>query len=379
LKDPASGQDFYGVMNTLLDYRAANTPISAIPNIAWFNKFVPGLAGTFNVCGVNMALTATQAAYRRVARGSVNNSGACIGGRNTNDYTFVQLLWDDGLGFGNNIFIHPQYATFAAYSTIGDSWYNAFQFSVRKRFDHGLSFDLNYTYSHSLDTASGNELSGSLTGVNFLNPLNDDENKGSSDFDVRHLMNANFIYELPFGKGRMFFNKSNKWVDAVIGGWTLTGIYRWNTGFPTGEPFDDGRWATNWNVQSNAVRIRDLEGSPTKNGADGLPNIFTDPTAAYQSFRNARPGEIGDRNVLRDPNFVSFDAGLYKSINVREGQKVTFRLEVFNVSNTQRLTNIGTFGVELDPFLKTPPSDWGRLTAIQGHPRVVQLAVRYDF
>jgi len=268
LRDPATGQTYYSVMNTLLDYRAANTSITAIPNIAWFNKFVPGLAGNYNVCGTTRFLTATQAAYRRVARGSVNNTGACIGGRDTNDYTFIQLLWDDGLGFGDNIFIHPQYATFAAYSTIGNSDYHGFQLSIRKRFQQGLSFDINYTYSHSLDTASGTESSGAITGGAslILNPLDLKQNRASSDFDVRHLINANFIYQLPFGKGRMWFGDANKWLNGFIGGWQLTGIYRWNTGFPIGEPFDDGRWATNWNVQSNAVRLVDLEKSPTKNG-----------------------------------------------------------------------------------------------------------------
>ncbi len=379
LKDPASGQDFYGVMNTLLDYRANNAPITSIPNIPWFNKFVPGLAGTYSVCGVNTVLTATQAAYRRVARSSVNNTGACIGGRNTNDYTFVQLLWDDGLGFGNNIFIHPQYATFAAYSTIGTSWYDAFQFSLRKRFSHGLSFDVNYTFSHSLDTASGNEASGSITGLNYLNPLSAKANKGNSDFDVRHLINANYIYELPFGKGKSLFGSANKVANAFIGGWTLTGIVRWNTGFPTGEPFDDARWATNWNVQSNVVRLRPLYSSPTKTGVGGVPNLFGDPTFAFQSFRNARPGEPGDRNLLRDPGFTSVDMGLYKSFGVTEHSKLTFRFEVFNVSNTQSLTGVSNFGVGLDPYLKTPSSGFGKLTAIQGEPRVVQFALRFDF
>jgi hypothetical protein len=381
LRDPASGQDFYGVMNTLLNYREANTPISAIPNLPWFNKFVPGLATTRTVCGVSMALTPTQAAYRRVARGTANSSstGACIGGLNTNDYTFIQLLWDDGLGFGNNIFIHPQYATFAAYSTIGESWYNGLQLSLRKRFQNGLQFDVNYTYSHSLDTASGNEASGSITGVNYLNPLNAQANKGNSDFDVRHLINANYIWELPFGKGKAFFGDGGRAANAILGGWTMTGIFRWNTGFPTGEPFDDGRWATNWNVQSNAVRIRELYSTPTKNGADGLPNLFGDPTAAYQSFRNARPGEPGDRNLLRDPGYITFDAGLFKSVPIREGKKLTFRLEVFNVTNTQHLTSVADLSMELDPRFKTPSSDFGRLTAIQGTPRVVQFAVRFDF
>ena len=379
LKDPASGQTFYSVMNTLLDYRAANTPISSIPNFAWFNKFVPGLAGTYNVCGVATPLTASQAAYRRVARRNVNNTGACIGGRNTNDYTFVQVLWNDGLGFGDTIFIHPQYATFAAYSTLGSSWYNAFQFSLRKRFQQGLSFDLNYTYSHSLDTASGNEASGGITGVNVLNPLNLNANRGNSDFDVRHLVNANFIYELPFGKGKSFFGNAGRTGNAFLSGWTFTGIVRWNTGLPAGEPFDDARWATNWNVQSNGVRIRELYSSPVKNGTGGSPNLFSDPTAAYQSFRNARPGEAGDRNLLRDPGYASLDAGLYKSFTFKERNKVTFRLEVFNVANHQSLTGVSSFGLTLDPNLKTPSSSFGKLTAIQGAPRVVQFAVRYDF
>lgn len=391
LRDPATGQTFYSVMNQLLDFRNANAPITSIPNIAWFNRFVPGLARNYTINGVSTPLTATQAAYRRVARDCSNAAprvdGLCtqgatsINGRNTNDYTFVQLLWDDGLGAGNNLFIHPQYATFAAYSTIGKSSYNSFQLNLNKRFDQGLQFDINYTYGHSIDTVSGNEASGTISsGASLiLNPLDLKENQASSDFDVRHLVNANFIYQLPFGKGRMLFGNANKFVNALIGGWQLTGIYRWNTGFPIGEPFDDGRWATNWNVQSNGVRLNKLEKSPTLNGAGGLPNIFSDQRAAYQSFRNARPGEAGDRNILREPNYVTFDAGLYKSFNIKENQRVTFRLEVFNVTNTQRLTGIANFALELDPNLKTPPEDFGRLTQIQGSPRVVQFAVRYDF
>ncbi len=379
LRDPASGEDFYGVMNVLLDYREVDAPINSIPNIAWFNKFVPGLAGVYSICGANVNLTATQAAYRRVARATGVNGG-CVGGRNTNDYTFVQTLWDDGLGFGNNIFVHPQYATFSAYSTVGSSWYNALQVSVRKRFQRGLSFDFNYTYSHSLDTASGNEASGAITGGAsvILNPLDLKANRGNSDFDVRHLINANYVWELPFGKGKAFLD-SSRLANAILGGWTMTGVFRWNTGLPIGEPFDNARWATNWNVQSNGVRIRELYSSPIKNGVDGLPNLFSDPTYAYQSFRNARPGEPGDRNLLRAPGFVTLDAGLYKSIRVTERQKLTLRLEVFNVTNTQPLTGVASFGMALDPRLKTPSASFGRLTATQGSPRVVQLAARYDW
>ncbi|MBX7173322.1 MAG: TonB-dependent receptor [Pyrinomonadaceae bacterium] len=381
LRDPASGQDFYGFMKTLLGWRAGNVPITAVPNLAWANKFIPGLATTLTICGQSVNLTPTQAAYRRVARATANNSptGACIGGRNTQDYTFVQTLWDDGLGFGNNIFEHPQYATFDVYSTLGTSDYHAFQWNLRKRFSQGLGFDFNYTLSHSLDTASGNEASGSIRSgaVFILNPLDLNENRGDSDFDARQMINANFIYEIPFGKGKRFFNGIGKVGNHILGGWQLTGIYRWNTGFAAGTPFDDGRWATNWNVQSNLVAIKDIQSSPTKSGT---PNLFSNPLAALNSYRNAIPGEAGDRNILRDQSYVVFDAGLFKSVNINENHKVTFRLEVFNLTNTQRLTGVSGFGVGIDPYLATTaPTSFGKLTAIQGAPRVVQFAFRYDF
>jgi hypothetical protein len=256
------------------------------------------------------------------------------------------------------------------------------QVTVRRRFQAGFGFDLNYSYGHSLDTASGNESAGAISsGASLiLNPLVLRENRGDSDFDARHIINANAIYELPFGKGRKFLGSSNKWVDAFVGGWQLTGIYRWNTGFPIGDPFDDGRWATNWNVQSNLVALREVRTSPTGNGAGGFPNLFSDPVAAYQSYRNPLPGEAGNRNILREPSYFVVDAGLYKTFSIAEKHKITFRAEVFNVTNTQRLTGIANFASGVDPFKNgTPPEDWGRFTRIQGNPRVVQFALRYDF
>jgi hypothetical protein len=367
LRDPATGQDFYSVMGALINYRNAGAAITSIPNIAWFNKFVPGLAGTYSVLGQNVNLTATQAAYRRIARSSV-------GGRNTTDYTFVQSLWDDGLGYADNLFIHPQYATFGAYSTLGNSWYNGMQVSIRKRLENGLSFDFNYTYSHSLDDASGNEASGAITGVNILNPLNLSAQKAASDFDVRHLINANFVWELPFGKGRRFLSNAGNIVNGILGGWQLTGIYRWNTGFPIGVPYDDGRWATNWNVQSNLVAI-----APVVTAKSGT-NLFVDPVAAYRAYRNPMPGEYGDRNTLREPNYIALDLGLYKSFNIGEKHKITFRTEAFNVTNTQRLTGSAFYPSGVDPWNNgTPPADFGSLTTIQGTPRVLQFAIRWDF
>ena len=380
IRDPQSGMDWYTAINQLIDFRNQNRPITSIPNIPFFQNVLPGLAGTFNILGTPTALTPTQAAYRRITH-------SALGGRNTTDYTFVQLLWDDGLSpLGDNLFFHPQYAAFSVFSTVARSNYNSAQFSLRQRYKNSLTFDLNYTLSHSLDNASGLQSSGSYGTAFILNALDPDTQYANSDFDVRHIVNANWLVGIPVGRGKRFGGGMNKVADAFLGGWQLTGIFRWNSGLPSGEPFDADRWATNWNVQSNAVRVNPLASSPSNN-VDGEPNIFSDPTAAFRSFRSARPGESGDRNILRYPGFVSLDSGLYKYFQMPwEGHSLQFRWEVFNVTNTQRLTDAIGFGLPQDPYLGgSPSSEFGKLTSVQTPlnesrgGRVMQFALRYQF
>ncbi|MEP7337004.1 MAG: TonB-dependent receptor [Acidobacteriota bacterium] len=372
LKDPKSGVDFYTAMRGLIRLRYQSAGITSVQPIPYFENLFPGLAGNYSVLGSTVRLTATQAAYRAIAL-------TAVGGRNSTDYTSVQAAWDDSpVAFTNNAFIQPQYATFSAYGTLATSDYHSAQVNFRKRFSKDLQFDFNYTFSHSLDLASTGESSASLTGVSILNPLDLDINRGNSSFDVRHLINANYIWTLPVGNGKKFFGGVNRFANALIGGWDLTGIFRFNSGFPSPVPFDDSRWATNWNVQSNALLVRPLETSPTRTGD---PNLFGDPTYAYQSYRNAYPGEVGDKNTLRYPGFIGLDAGLYKSFKLPgEGRKLTFRWEVFNVTNTQRFTGISTISIPQDPNLgKTPPVAWGKFTGIQGSPRQQQFALRLEF
>lgn len=380
LKDPKSGDTWYSAMQKLIALRYAKPPITSVAKIPYFENIIPGLAGPYSVLGTNVVLTATQAAYRRIAMSSV-------GGRNTTDYTFVQLLWDDGLGYGNNLFFHPQYAAFAALSSIGTSDYNSMQVSFRKRLTKDFGFDLNYTYGHSLDVASGNETIGmGYAGTFILNPLALNVNRASSDFDIRHIVNFNYIWELPFGRGKRFLGNTGKVVNGILGGWQLSGIFRYNTGLPAGQPSDDARWATNWNLTSNTVALTPLQTSPTRTGD---PNLFSDPVAAYRTYRNPNPGESGDRNILRDPSYIVLDAGLSKSFGLSETKKIIFSGAVFNVTNTQRFTGVDGdgFGLPRDPFLynpatgsgNAPPTTFGKLTAIQGTPRIMQFALRFEF
>jgi hypothetical protein len=188
------------------------------------------------------------------------------------------------------------------------------------------------------------------------------------------------------GRGHQFLNDAPGVVDGLIGGWQLTGIFRWNSGLPVQTPFDAAQWATNWNVQSNGVRVGPFESSPTRGGASD-PNLFSNPKAAYNAFRNAFPGETGDRNVLRLPGYVSLDMGLDKSFKMpyNEKHRLQFRWEVFNVTNTQRLTLFeitrSNLGLNQDSQLSTsdPGPAFGKLDKIQGSPRVMQFGLRYTF
>ncbi|QYO62955.1 TonB-dependent receptor [Leptolyngbya sp. 7M] len=153
-------------------------------------------------------------------------------------------------------------------------------------------------------------------------------------------------------------------------------------------PFDGQLWATNWNVQSNATRIRAVTAAVDRN----TRNFFADPAAAYASFRNAYPGETGERNVFRLPGYQSLDMGLSKSVTMpwSENHKFQFRFEVFNITNTQYFSagnfTRSSYGLGSDADRCTPannctvPGDFGRIfNGIQGTPRRVQFGFRYEF
>ena len=368
LVDAQSKMDWYTAGNLLYDLRERNTPVSAVQPIPYFENLFPGYA--------TATLTPTQRAYREVARTSA-------GGLNGPDWTYLQLLLDDR-GVRPNAFYHPQYAALSTWSTVAYSDYHAGTLTVRERLQNHLTVDLNYTWSKSTDIASGLERTASAYDYStfILNPLRPEDNKAISDFDISHIVNSSSVWELPFGRGRAHLNSLHPLANALLGGWQLTGIFRWNSGLPERAPFDAEVWATNWNAQSKGTRIRALEAAPTKSGDH--PNFFADPKAAYQSFRNARPGETGERNVFRRSGYVALDFGLAKSFNLPvEGHAVQFRWEVFNATNTQRLagpqiTRAG-YGLQIDPHLGLPAVDFGRITSIQGNPRVMQFALRYDF
>ena len=385
LRDPKSGQTFYEAMQALIDLRYQAVPVTGVLPIPFFENILPGIAGTFTVLGVPRALTATQSAYRRIAL-------PVVGGTNVTDYTFLQssARWDDKpFSIFNNTFVHPQYAALNTWSTFAYSNFNSAQISVRQRMSNDVVFDFNYTFGHSLDNASGLQNTGNFgTASLIFNPLNPELNYASSDFDVRHNITSNWLVGLPVGRGRRFMSDAGKIMNGIFGGWDVTGIMRWNSGLPTANlrPFAFQRWATNWQISSGMVAVRPIETHP--GDYNGEPNLFADPVAVYQSYKDPRPGEAGDRNTLRYPGYFTLDTGVHKSFQMPwEGQTLTFRWEVFNVTNTQALTGFSGTGLSVDPYLfgGQPPAGFGNMTATQPplgetkSGRIMQFALRYTF
>jgi hypothetical protein len=345
--------------------------------------------------GFNPTWSNTQTFYALQSR-TPGNPCAFFSG---NDWTDAEAAVDVALfnqGFPTR-FMQNQYGALSAWSTIGNSNYHALTTSLRQRLNT-LTLDFNYTFSHSLDDASGlqSEVESAYGNNNsnggfIVNPIRQRDNYGNSDFDIRHVITVAGVWQMPFGRGKAFFNTSSRALDAIVGGWQLSGVYRWNTGLPmTVSPFDDARWATNWNVQANVTPTALVHTCPNRSD-NGTPKLFggsnCDITAIYRSFRNAYPGETGPRNYIRLPGYLNIDLGLSKTFTMpwSENHQLQFRWDVFNVANLQRFGLVDNsrsgIGVVRDPALTSanPPSNWSNFQQIQGQPRVMQIGARYSF
>ena len=137
------------------------------------------------------------------------------------------------------------------------------QVSIRKRFSNGLQFDVNYTWSKSIDLGSAQEGAGSFCGF-IQNTWNPSQMRAVSSYDTTQQINVLGVYALPFGRGRKFGSSMNKIADALVGGWQVTGNYRQTSGLPF-TVGNGSRWPTDWNVSANATPIGPVPISMTNN------------------------------------------------------------------------------------------------------------------
>jgi hypothetical protein len=274
------------------------------------------------------------------------------------------------------------------WSSIGKSSYNALQATLSKRVSRGLQFDLNYTYSKSLDITSAATRMGFSSSVNvgapgsrLVNAFSPNQRRAVSDFDTTHQINANWVANLPFGKGQKFAGDASSAMDAIIGGWELSGLARWTSGFPF--TVDNGNyWATNWDEQGIAQMLTKPKTGRYKQ-PNGTISVFADPSAAFADFQNPFPGQSGSRNVLRGDGYAGLDMALSKRWKMPwENNSLQFRWEVFNVPNLHRF-NVQS-GVQTSAGCACiasiqQPQTFGAYTGLLTQPRVMQFDLRYEF
>jgi len=394
LYDPKSKTSYYQAVTALARlYRSGVTtsdfdPVS-LPSAVqqyWTNTITPVAAGgayllgTAGGCGSNVPLATTNPVVMAFDLFCATSTNETLG-LEFLDYLGIPDAADPSKVYfpsgGQFTFYNPQYSTLYGWRTTGTANYNALQLSLQHHMQQGIQFDLNYTYSKSIDTASDPERAGGgpyngLLGA-VVNTWDPNGLRGPSDFDLRHQLNANWLWEIPYGKERRFGNQASGVASALLADWQISGVFRVTSGFPIS--INNGyAWATNWTGAGNAN-----QDSPVVTGAfkkDGYVSLFANGSAARDSFSFNFPGQSGQRNELRGDGYFGWDMGLTKRWTVpwSEGQSLQFRWEVFNVPNATR------FNVEtLTRSLTDSPQTFGNYNGLLTSPRVMQFALRYEF
>jgi hypothetical protein len=258
-----------------------------------------------------------------------------------------------------------QLTSINATTSDGNQRYDSLQATARKRFGHGLEYQLAYTWSKGMADSRGYYGEGggqaSTQGGSPQNTYNRKAEWGPSYFDATHIFTFTGVYDLPFGRGQAVGGNWNKVLDEIAGNWKFSGVLTLRSGFPlTISALDRS------GTQSNAARA-DLIADP--NGTAGVgPNATWFNTAA---FRQPKAGTFGSEGVgvVRGPGLRNLDLSLQKSFPIRESRRLEFRAEAFNSTNTP-VFNAPDFNVNSATF--------GQILTAQGE-RNIQLALKFYF
>ena len=289
-------------------------------------------------------------------------------------------LYDIDLGYlpglepvgGLNSYFNSQYSSLWDWRSIGHSNYNALQVSLHKQMSHGLLFEINYTYSKSLDIASEAERGVHYLTDSIMNSWDPNQMYAPSDFDLRHQINGYWVAQLPVGRGKMVGNNMSRWADSVVGGWQFGGTVRWTTGYPV-SAFMGYVWPTNWDEMgwANTTGVSIPTGTTITNG---VPNAFTNPTQALNAFDYAYPGQSGVRNNIRGDGYFTVDMNLSKNWKIPHHENKSFQLRwsVFNVTNSVRF-DVQSMQDEWDS------GGFGQYTNTLTQPRVMEFSGIFTF
>jgi hypothetical protein len=255
----------------------------------------------------------------------------------------------------------------------GTMMYNSLQAVLQKQMGHGLQYQVSYTYSKCMSDSTGyygawnNALSASAYWQNIYNPQSE---WAPCYYDATHIISAYAVYELPFGRGKTFGNNMNKAENAAVGGWSVSPIISFHTGFPM--PVYGA--ADNSGTFSRGSRA-DCDGLPAITGETPInqtafPGVggfqwftnngnFTNP--AVGTFGNCAPQLAG----VRGPHYTDVDMSLHKDFQLTERFKLQFRTDFINAFNH----------VQLNAPNMSLGSNMGQVNSAQP-PRNVQFALK---
>jgi hypothetical protein len=381
-KDKTSGQFLraaFGGLEKQIQAGVAGPQITPQP---WFeSQMNSAIAANFGSIGINncadygLAINRNTPTCTRLAR--VLAFGL-LGVGDVSD-TVQQLLANGVLDF--NVGLSAQVPYNAVLGNYSSSNYNALLLTLKKTFSNNLQFDFDYTYSHSIDNQSTNQRQIFGFGGQVCDLQNLRACRGSSDFDARHIISANWTYNLPVGRGQHFGRNMPRALDAAIGGWEVAGIWSWHTGFPFN--LNTGSFPVGFTNDSAPLITGSLSAlaSSIHTDAKGKLQFFKDPDAARAALGFPEAGQTGSRNSVTGPGFTNVDLGILKHFNMpwKEGHRLTFRCDMFNAFNNVDFAPPASvlFGPQFGNI--NSPTEFGRITSTVNPARVIQFALRYDF
>jgi hypothetical protein len=269
----------------------------------------------------------------------------------------------------------PEYDNITRSSYLGGSQYHALQLRADKRFSSGGVLSANYTFSKNTTNAETltTWLESPLGGVAGYQTPNDlSQEHGLSTFDARHRAVISYVYDLPFGQGKMFLNSTSGIVSRLVSGWTVNGATTFQAGFPLGLSVQSGTSTNGWPLYGYGLRPNVTAGCDRTVGGSAQSRLkgwfntscFTTPTA----------WNFGDESrtdpILRGDGVNNWNLALAKKTSITEQVGLTFRAEAFNLFNRVQ------FG---KPNQSLGNSQFGVVTSQINDPRLIQLALRLTF
>jgi hypothetical protein len=326
---------------------------------------------------------------------------------------------------GGNIDLRVPYVGYSAesetYKAAGVSAYNALQTHVEKRMSNGLQVGFSYTYSHALDEQSALGLF-----YNGNNPTNLRDGYASADFDRTHVVNFNYLYQLP-----KFFNQEHLMAAKVLNGWAVQGLTVLQSGQPYAIVDFSGAVGSIFYGVADGITNPIVPLAPgctpqsAKTGASGAftqgggkpalkASCFTLPTLAPGSLNGGIPSNdayetnftTGQRNIFRQSWQRRADMSLVKNLQIKEGWDLRYTFDVYNLTNTtsfdipiDNVTQNGgynPFPIQGQPVLPagcsqgdgtntnpdsfyTCPSGLGVTNRAISSPRQIQMSLRLQF